>query len=189
MGRVGDALILIPEGVTVEKMESFIKVTGPKGALKFHVEKLVSVDIAANEIVINKKNDQKRTKALQGLVRSIIVNMIKGVTEGWSKNLELIGVGFRVQGGSDHISLNVGYSHPVEIKAPEGISFEISDNTKIKVIGIDKQLVGQVAANIRKVRKPDVYKGKGIRMMGEYVRKKLGKSGKIGAPGTPGGAA
>lgn len=188
MSRVGDTPILIPEGITVEKSGDFVEVRGPKGTLKFYVERLVSVDIDSNQITIKRGNDQKRIKALQGLVRSIVVNMIKGVAQGWSKNLELQGVGFRVQGGGDKISLNVGFSHPVEIKAPEGITFELSDNTKIKVSGIDKQLVGQIAANIRSVRPPDVYKGKGVRLQGEYVRKKLGKSGKIGATGGVGAA-
>ena len=121
-------------------------------------------------------------------MRSLLSNMVVGVTEGWTKDLELVGVGFRAQvngndGSSNKLTLNVGYSHPVEVEAPEGISFEVLDNTKIKVSGIDKNLVGQIAANLKKVRVPDVYKGKGIRYSGEYIRKKVGKSAKVGAPG------
>ena len=122
------------------------------------------------------------------MVRSLIANNITGVTSGWNKDLELVGVGFRAQSNGNKLTLNVGYSHPVDIEAPEGVSFEVLENTKIKVSGIDRQVVGQVAANVKKVRVPDVYKGKGIRYQGEYIRKKLGKTGKSGAAGAGGGA-
>lgn len=158
-------------------------VNGPKGTLNMEMEIApeIKVTVEGNQILLKRKDDQKRLKALHGLTRSLIANMILGVTEGWSKNLELVGVGFRAQSNGDKLTLNVGYSHPVEVTAPAGITFEVSDNTKIKVSGADKQLVGQVAANIKKVRMPDVYKGKGIRYEGEYIRKKVGKSGKTGA--------
>ena len=120
------------------------------------------------------------------MIRSLIANMITGVNSLWSKDLELVGVGFRAQAQGSKLVLNVGFSHPVEIVAPEGISFEVVDNTKIKVSGIDKQLVGQIAADIKKVRIPDVYKGKGIRYKDEYIRKKVGKSAKVGATGAGG---
>ena len=187
MSRIGDALILIPAGVTVEKTGQAVNVTGSKGTLAMDVNQAISVEIEEDKIKVKRKNDEKRIKALHGLTRSLIANMVLGVTEGWSKNLELSGVGFRAQVIDENkLVLNVGFSHPVEVTAPEGISFEVADNTKIKVFGIDKQLVGQVSANIKKVRVPDVYKGKGIRYEGEYIRKKVGKSAKVGVAGAPG---
>lgn len=181
MSRIGNSPILIPPGVTVEKTGIVVVVTGPGGSLRFEVNPEILVEVESDKLIIKRKNEFKKTKSLHGLTRNLIANMVKGVIEVWSKNLELVGVGFRAQAAGNKITLNVGYSHPVEVVAPEGITFEVSENTKIKVAGIDKQLVGQVAANIRKVRTPDVYKGKGIRYEGEYVRKKLGKTGKIGA--------
>lgn len=186
-GRIGNKPINIPAGITVEKTGNNISVSGPKGILKMEIDPTITWGVEKDEktslgkIIVKRKRDEKKVRAMHGLVRNLIANMIVGVVDGWSKNLELVGVGFRVQGGGNQITLNVGFSHPVEIDAPEGITFEILDNTKIRVSGIDKQLVGQTAANIRKVRIPDVYKGKGIRYEGEYVRKKLGKTGKIGA--------
>lgn len=186
MSRVGDAPIIIPSGVTIEKNGQNLVVNGPKGSLKLEVNSQVKVEIEEGLVKVVRKNDTKVVRALHGLFRNLINNMVLGVTEGWSKNLELVGVGFRAQGAGNKLVLNVGYSHPVEIEAAEGITFEVSDNTKIKVSGIDKQLVGQVAANIKKVRIPDVYKGKGIRYEGEYIRKKVGKSAKVGAAGAVG---
>lgn len=180
MSRVGNAQITIPSGVTIEKSGHNLVVNGPKGFLTVEVVPEIKVEIEGSQIMVKRKNDQKRVKALHGLTRNLIVNMITGVTEGFSKNLELVGVGFRVQVSGDKLSLNVGYSHPVEISAPPGITFEVIDNTKVKVSGIDKQLVGQVAADIKKFRLPDVYKGKGIKYEGEYIRKKVGKTGKVG---------
>ncbi len=187
MSRIGNAPIIIPAGVTVEKAGKTVSVTGPKGTLKLDVDSSISVEVESNQVIIKRKNDEKKIRALHGLTRSLLANMVVGVTNSWSKNLELVGVGFRAQASGDKIVLNVGYSHPVEIITPTGITFEVSDNTKIKVSGIDKQLVGQIAANIKKVRVPDVYKGKGIRYEGEYIRKKVGKSAKVGAAGAPGG--
>lgn len=185
MSRVGNSPITIPTGVTIEKDGRIVVVKGSRGSLRMNVDALISFEVEGDKIIVKRKNDQKKSKALHGLTRNLIANMITGVTEGWSKNLELVGVGFRAQGG-DKLVLNVGYSHPVEIEAPEGITFEVSENTKIKVSGIDKQLVGQIAANVRSVRKPDVYKGKGVRYEGEYIKKKLGKSGKVGVAGAAG---
>ena len=197
MSRIGDAAILIPAGVTVQKTGSDLMVHGPKGSLSLQVASEIKVEIEGNQIMVKRKNDQKKIRALHGLVRSLIANMVVGVTEAWSKNLELVGVGFRAQTDGGKLTLNVGYSHPVEVLAPDGITFEVLDNTKgasgttgasgtkIKVSGIDKELVGQLAANIKKVRVPDVYKGKGIRYEGEYIRKKAGKSAKVGV-GAPG---
>lgn len=188
MSRVGDSPILIPTGVTVEKAGKEVMVSGPKGKLNLAVDPSITVEVTEGKVIVKRKNDLKKVKALHGLVRSLINNMIYGVTEGWSKDLELVGVGFRAQVNGNNLILNVGYSHPVEIVSPEGVSFEVSDNTKIKVTGFDKQLIGQVAANIKKVRIPDVYKGKGIRYIGEYIRKKVGKSAKAGVTGAAGGA-
>lgn len=187
MSRIGNAPILIPTGVTIEKNGQSVSVTGPKGTLNLVVDPQIKVEVEEDKIIVKRKNDQKKVKALHGLTRSLIANMILGVTDLWSKNLELVGVGFRAQVSGNKLTLNVGYSHPVEITAPLGINFEVADNTKIKVSGIDKQLVGQVAANVKKVRVPDVYKGKGIRYQGEYIRKKLGKSAKVGVAGATGG--
>lgn len=187
MSRIGDAPVKIPAGVTVEQDGKSLVVNGPKGKLKLEVVSEIKVEISGNQIIVKRKNDLKKVKALHGLVRSLIANMVLGVTDGWSKDLELVGVGFRAQVNGSKLVLNVGYSHPVEIEAPEGIIFEVVDNTKLKVSGVDKQLVGQISANIKKVKIPDVYKGKGIRYQGEYIRKKVGKSAKVGvAVGAPG---
>lgn len=189
MSRIGNAIIIIPAGVTVEETRKLVRVTGPKGVLNLNVDSAIEVEIAGDKLTVKRKDDQKKIRALHGLTRSLIANMITGVTQAWSKDLELVGVGFRAQVGGNKLTLNVGFSHPVEIAAPEGVAFEVVDNTKIKVSGIDKQLVGQVAANIKKVRIPDAYKGKGIRYVGEYIRKKVGKSAKVGATGAAGGKA
>lgn len=183
MSRIGNLPILIPKEVTVEKTGSEVMVTGPKGSLKLKVEPETEVTIGEGKVVVKRQNDETRSRALHGLTRNLVANMIVGVLSGWSKNLELHGVGFRASGGGNQITLNVGYSHPVTVQAPQGITFEVVDNTKIKVSGIDKYLVGQVAANLKSVRRPDAYKGKGIRYEGEYIRKKAGKSGKVGAAG------
>lgn len=187
MSRIGNSPVNIPSGVEVLKTGSVISVTGPKGTLKLDVNPAVSVEIEGSQVIVKRKNDQKKVRALHGLTRSLIDNMITGVNTLWIKNLELVGVGFRAQVAGNKLILNVGFSHPVELIAPEGITFEVADNTKIKVSGIDKQLVGQVAANLKKVRIPDVYKGKGIRYEGEYIRKKVGKSAKVGVAGAGGG--
>lgn len=183
MSRIGNAPILIPTGIEVSKTGQQISVTGPKGTLKLDVDPAISVEIADSQVNIKRKSDLKKIRALHGLTRSLIANMVVGVHTLWTKDLELVGVGFRAQLTGDKLVLNVGYSHQVEVIAPAGITFEVADNTKIKVSGIDKQLVGQVAANLKKVRVPDVYKGKGIRYQGEYIRKKVGKSAKVGVAG------
>lgn len=187
MSRIGDSPILIPTGVQFERSGHKVTVTGPKGTLTLNIGPSISVEIEEDKVLVKRKNDQKQIKALHGLTRNLIANMIRGVTELWSKNLELVGVGFRAQVEGSKLVLNIGFSHPVEVDAPAGITFGVSDNTKIKISGIDKQLVGQLAANIRKIRPPDVYKGKGIRYEGEYIRKKVGKSAKVGAVGAVGG--
>ena len=185
MSRIGNSPILIPAGVTIEKSEKTLKVSGPKGSLELNINPFINAEVEEGKIVVKRKNDTKKVKSLHGLTRNLIANMIVGISSGWSKDLELQGVGFRAQSSGNKLILNVGFSHPVEIEGPSGINFEVADNTKIKVSGIDKYLVGQIAANIRAVRAPDVYKGKGIRYLGEYIKKKLGKSGKVGATGAP----
>lgn len=187
MSRIGNAPIIIPAGVTVEETGKVIRVSGPKGVLSLDVDPAIKVEITGDKLIIKRKNDQKRVKALHGLTNSLLANMVTGVVNLWSKELELVGVGFRAGVSGNKLILNVGFSHPVDIVADEGITFEVRDDTKIKVFGIDKQLVGQVAANIKKVKIPDVYKGKGIRYVGEYIRKKVGKSAKVGVVGAAGG--
>lgn len=184
MSRVGNAPILIPAGVTVEKTDNSVVVKGPKGELSMEVDPAITVIIEESQVIFKRKNEEKKNKALHGLTRALINNMVLGVTNGWSKNLELVGVGYRAQGSGNKLTLSVGYSHPIEISAPDQIQFEVSDNTKIKVSGIDKQLVGAIAAKIKSVRPPEPYKGKGIRYEGEYIRRKAGKAGKIGVAGT-----
>lgn len=183
MSRIGNAVILIPNGVTVEKAGSSIVVKGPKGELKMNFDPNIEVLIEGSNISVKRKSEQSQIKALHGLTRALLANMIKGVTEGWSKNLELVGVGFRAQSSGDSLNLTIGFSHPVEIKAPVGTAFEVLDNTKIKISGIDKQLVGQVAAKIRAIKPPEPYKGKGIRYEGEVIKRKAGKAGKVGVAG------
>ncbi|MBI3109733.1 50S ribosomal protein L6 [Candidatus Daviesbacteria bacterium] len=181
MSRIGSLPILIPDNVEVIKTGKHLMVKGDKGSLEIDIDQNINVEIENKQLFFRRKNDQKKVKALHGLTRSLVANMIEGVTKGWSNSLQLVGVGFRAQTTGNKIILNVGFSHPVEVEAPTGITFEVVDNTKIVVSGIDKQLVGQVAANLKKVRAPDVYKGKGIRYEGEYIRKKVGKAGKVGA--------
>lgn len=181
MSRIGNNPITIPSGVTVEVVGNQINVSGSKGKLSELLLPQVTVSIADGVITVSRKKEDQMSKAVHGLTRTLINNMIVGVTTGWTKNLELVGVGYRAQGGGQALTLNVGYSHPVSFKAPEGITFTVADNTKISIAGIDKQMVGQIAANIRATRPPEVYKGKGVRYQGEYVRRKAGKAGKAGA--------
>jgi large subunit ribosomal protein L6 len=169
---------MLPGSVEIIQEGEMVTVKGPKGSLQTPIHRTVKIQIDDKVLTVKRKKDDKTSRAMHGLTRSLLSNMVVGVADGWTKNLEMVGVGYRVQGGSDQITLSVGYSHPVVVKAPEGISFAVSDNTKIAVSGIDRVLVGQIAANIRKIRPPEPYKGKGIRYAGEYVRRKPGKAGK-----------
>lgn len=178
MSRIGDNPIAITTGVEILHDRDLLTVKGPKGELSMPVLSQVKVEVEEGAIKVKRKRNDKFSRSAHGLTRAMIANMVKGVTEGWTKNLEMVGVGYRAQGGGETLTLNVGYSHPVTIKAPAGITFSVADNTKISVSGIDKVLVGQIAANIRSVKPPEVYKGKGIRFAGEYVRRKAGKAGK-----------
>lgn len=181
MSRIGSATILIPDGVTLEQSGGLITAIGAKGTLSMQLNPNIKLEITDKVVSLKRKDNQAQNRSLHGLMRSLVSNMVTGVSNGWSKNLELVGVGFRAMSSGDKLTLNIGFSHPVEIVSPEGIKFEVRDNTKISVSGIDKSLVGQVAANIRAFRPPDVYKGKGVRYEGEYVKKKAGKAGKVGA--------
>ncbi|NIK72252.1 MULTISPECIES: 50S ribosomal protein L6 [unclassified Paenibacillus] len=178
MSRIGRKPIQVPNGVNINLENSVITVKGPKGSLTREIHKDMKVNIAENEIVVERPSDNKLHRSLHGTTRSIIANMVSGVTEGFSRNLELVGVGYRANKTGDKIVLNVGYSHPVEIVPEAGIEFEVPSNTKITVRGIDKERVGAVAAQIRSVREPEPYKGKGIKYEGERIIRKEGKAGK-----------
>lgn len=156
-------------------------VKGPMGELSTEIYPQVKVEVSDQQVLVKRKKDDKTSRSLHGLTRALIANMVTGVEKGWQKKLELVGVGFRAQASGDKLTLNVGYSHPVEVEAPSGIKFAVEENTRVLVSGIDKILVGQVAASVRKVRPPEPYQGKGIRYSGEYVRRKAGKAGKVGA--------
>jgi large subunit ribosomal protein L6 len=169
--------VAIPEGVTCELAGSHLKVAGPKGALErdFHAD--VTVAVADREIVVTRSSEKGAQRALHGLTRALIQNMVDGVTKGFEKTLKIEGVGYRASIQGKSLNLALGYSHPVLVEPPTGIAFVVPDNTTIKVSGIDKELVGQTAADIRAWRKPEPYKGKGIRYENEYVRRKVGKAG------------
>ncbi len=178
MSRVGKKPIAIPSGVEVKLDGTKLTVKGPKGTLEKEIHPDMKVTIADNEIVVERPTDNKEHRALHGTTRSIVSNMVEGVSKGFEKGLELVGVGYRANKSGNKVVLNVGYSHPVEIEPINGIELDVPSQTSIVVRGIDKERVGQVAAEIRSVRKPEPYKGKGIRYQGEYVRRKEGKTGK-----------
>ncbi|MBX7159001.1 MAG: 50S ribosomal protein L6 [Acidimicrobiia bacterium] len=177
MSRIGKKPVGIPSGVDVSVDGTTVTVKGPKGTLTQVVPAEVEITREGDDVVVTRPNDQPRVRAMHGLARSLLANMVTGVTEGYSRELEIVGVGYRATAKGKGIEILVGYSHPVEVNPPEGIEFEVPSNTRIVVRGIDKQKVGQVAADIRKIRKPEPYKGKGIRYAGEYVRRKAGKTG------------
>ncbi len=179
MSRIGNAPITVPSGVEVSVSGSDVTVKGPKGTLEHSLPEAISLSVEDGEISVSRANEQRQTKALHGLNRSLINNMVIGVSQGFRKDLEIIGVGYRAAAkGKDKLELALGFSHPVSVEAPEGIEFDVPEPTKIGVIGIDKQVVGQVAAEIRSYRKPEPYKGKGVRYVGERVIRKAGKAGK-----------
>ena len=180
MSRIGKYPVTVPNGVTVTLDGQHVGVKGPKGELEFTVKEPITV--SKNDdgaIQVARPNDERENRSLHGLTRTLIANMITGVTEGSEKKLEIVGVGYRViSKGPKQLEFALGFSHPVIIDAPEGITFNVENQTKFSVQGIDKQLVGETAANIRKLRKPEPYKGKGVRYAGEHVRRKAGKAGK-----------
>ena len=178
MSRIGRMPITIPSGVEVQVSGATISVKGSKGTLTMDLHPAMTVAVEDGTVVVSRPSDESEHRALHGLTRSLIANMVEGVTNGYSKTLEIQGVGYRAALKGQDLEIAVGYSHPVTVKAPQGIAFEVPQPTRIVVSGTDKQAVGQIAANIRAIRKPDPYKGKGIRYQGEYVRKKAGKAGK-----------
>ena len=179
MSRIGKQPVAIPSGVDVSLSGRTLTVKGPKGTLTQEIHPDISIAIDDGEVVVTRPDDERDHRALHGLVRSLIANMVLGVTDGYTRRLEIVGVGYRAAlRGSNGLTLQMGFSHPVEFDAPEGISFEVPSPTRITINGIDKQVVGQVAANIRKIRKPEPYKGKGVRYAGEQIQRKAGKTGK-----------
>ena len=175
MSRIGKQPIPVPSGVTVSVEPELVRVNGPKGELTERISRDMTVEEAEGEVLVKRPTDRGEHRALHGLTRSLIANMVVGVTDGYEKRLEIQGVGYRAQLKGKNIELAVGYSHPVQIEAPDGIDFEVPQPTQIVVRGISKQAVGEIAARIRKVRPPEPYKGKGIRYAGEYVARKVGK--------------
>ena len=178
MSRIGNKVITVPAGVEVNIVDSFATVKGPKGELKQQFDKDMTFNIEGNEITVVRPSDSKRHRTVHGTTRAILANMIEGVSAGFKKELELIGVGYRAQMQGKKLVLSVGYSHPVEFEEIEGIKLGVEGNTKVSIEGINKEVVGQYAAKVRAVRPPEPYKGKGIRYVGEYVRRKEGKTGK-----------
>jgi large subunit ribosomal protein L6 len=178
MSRIGRLPITVPAGVTVTIDGRAVNVKGPKGELSLNVAAPIEVALEDGTLTVTRPDDERASRSLHGLTRTLIANQIIGVTEGYSKGLEVVGTGYRVQAKGSSIEFALGYSHPITVDPPAGITFEVEGNTKLTVRGIDKQAVGEVAANIRKLRKPEPYKGKGVRYAGEVVRRKAGKSGK-----------
>ncbi len=179
MSRIGRSPIAVPQGVDVSVADGAVTVKGPKGELSQQIPDTITVRRENDELLVERADDERENRSLHGLTRSLVANMVTGVTEGYVKNLEIQGVGYRATAKGDRsLELALGFSHPVTVDAPEGITFVVPQPTQIEVHGIDKQLVGQVAANIRRWREPEPYKGKGVRYAGERVRRKAGKAGK-----------
>jgi large subunit ribosomal protein L6 len=180
MSRIGKLPVPIPAGVDVTVEQSTVTVKGPKGTLSHAVATPITVERGEDgTLEVKRPDDERQSRALHGLTRTLINNMVVGVTEGYEKKLEIVGVGYRVLSkGPTQLEFQLGYSHSITVDAPEGITFNVEGPTKLGVQGIDKQLVGEVAANIRKLRKPEPYKGKGVRYAGEHIRRKVGKAGK-----------
>ena len=178
MSRIGRMPVPIPSGVDVTIDGREVTVTGPKGKLSLEVAEPIEVSQRDGVITVTRPNDEGSVRALHGLSRTLVANMVTGVTEGYRKTLEIVGVGYRVQARGSNLEFSLGFSHPVTVSPPEGITLRVETPTRLVVEGIDKQQVGEVAANIGKLRKPDPYKGKGLRYSGEHIRRKVGKAGK-----------
>jgi large subunit ribosomal protein L6 len=178
MSRIGRMPVAVPSGVDVTISGRQVTVKGPKGTLSLEVSAPIDVNQDNGTITVTRPSDEGEIRALHGLSRSLIANMVIGVTDGYRKTLEIVGVGYRVQAKGKDLEFSLGFSHPVPVPAPDGITFKVETPTRFVVEGIDKQQVGEVAANIRKLRKPDPYKGKGVRYQGEQIRRKVGKAGK-----------
>jgi large subunit ribosomal protein L6 len=178
MSRIGRLPIAIPAGVDVTIDGSAVTVKGPKGELSLNVKTPIEVKLEEGQVLVTRPDDERESRSLHGLTRTLIANQIIGVTDGYSKGLEVVGTGYRVAADGANVTFALGFSHPITVAPPAGISFTVEGNNRLTVSGIDKQAVGEVAANIRKLRKPEPYKGKGVRYAGEVVRRKAGKSGK-----------
>ncbi|MDX2376613.1 50S ribosomal protein L6 [Microbacterium sp. LRZ72] len=178
MSRIGKLPIDIPAGVTITVDGRTVDVKGPKGELSLQIAQPIEVAVEDNQVIVSRPDEERESRSLHGLTRTLINNNIVGVTQGYTKGLEVVGTGYRVAQKGGSIEFAVGYSHPVLVEPPAGITFAVEGNNKLTVSGIDKQAVGEVAANIRKIRRPEPYKGKGIRYAGEVVRRKAGKAGK-----------
>jgi large subunit ribosomal protein L6 len=178
MSRIGRTPVAIPAGVDVTISGQQVTVKGPRGELSMDVAEPIEVSQADGAVRVTRPSDEGEIRALHGLSRSLIANMVTGVTDGFRKTLEIVGVGYRVQARGKDLEFSLGFSHPVTVAAPEGITLQVETPTRFVVEGIDKQQVGEVAANMRKLRKPDPYKGKGVRYQGEQIRRKVGKAGK-----------
>jgi large subunit ribosomal protein L6 len=178
MSRIGRMPIDIPAGVTVTIAGQDVSVKGPKGELSLRVKEPIVAAMVESQVVVTRPDDERESRSLHGLTRTLINNQIIGVTEGFTKTLQVVGTGYRLAAKGQGIEFSLGYSHPITVEPPAGIAFTIEGNDKLIVSGIDKQAVGEVAANVRKLRKPEPYKGKGVRYEGENVRRKAGKAGK-----------
>jgi large subunit ribosomal protein L6 len=178
MSRIGKLPIPVPTGVEIKIDGQNVDVKGPKGTLSLTVSAPITISVEDGTITVARPDDERNSRSLHGLTRTLIANNIEGVTNGFTKGLEIVGTGYRVAQKGSALEFALGYSHPITVEPPAGISFSVEGNTKVTVHGIDKQAVGEVAANIRKLRKPEPYKGKGVRYAGEVVRRKAGKAGK-----------
>ena len=179
MSRIGKLPVPVPSGVDVAIEGPQVTVKGPKGTLSHTLAEPITIEKGEGVLDVKRPNDERESKALHGLSRTLVNNMVVGVTDGYEKKLEIVGVGYRVLSkGPTQLEFQLGYSHVINFHAPDGITFAVESQTKLGVVGIDKQLVGEIAANIRKLRKPEPYKGKGIRYSGEHIRRKVGKAGK-----------
>jgi len=179
MSRIGRNPITVPSSVTVSVASDVVTVKGPNGTMTRHIPDGISLAQEGDTLVVDRRNDETTFKSLHGLTRTLVANMVTGVTDGWSRELEIIGVGYRAAaGGTGVLDLQLGFSHPVKFTAPDGVTFEVPTPTRVIIKGADKEIVGQVAANIRKLRKPEPYKGKGVRYLGERVVRKAGKAAK-----------
>jgi large subunit ribosomal protein L6 len=176
VSRIGKQPVLIPDGVDVNLSGTTLTVKGPKGTLTQEIHPDITINVADGEVTVSRPDDERENRALHGLFRSLIANMVTGVTDGYTRRLEIHGVGYRAAMAGSGMTLQMGFSHSVQVEAPDGITFEVASPTRIAVSGADKQLVGQVAANIRAIRKPEPYKGKGIRYENEQIRRKSGKA-------------
>ena len=178
MSRIGKLPVVIPDGVDVKVENNLVTAKGPMGTESVQIRDEIEVKVEGKEIIVTRKNDDRKSRSLHGLSRTLVQNVVTGVKDGFTKKLEIQGVGYRAQMQGNAINLQLGYSHPVVIEPPQGIKIAVEANTKITVTGSNKQMVGDVAAQIRSKRPPEVYKGKGVRYEGEYVRRKAGKAGK-----------